>query len=284
MKTQSKKLVVAQSGPEFEILTITPEKAAELLAKNKHNRSINPRSVQRLAMTMSAGEWQFNAQPIQIGKDGTLLDGQHRLQACVQSGVPIESLLVWNAEPSSQETMDMGKARSIADILKLRGFANANSVAAVGRRIALSKKYGFRAGAVHSKGEVNPGMVVSVVEDLNEIDRYTTYARQIAHKCNFTTAQIGFLMWWFDSIDREDSDFFWEKLRTGQGIYEGTAIYALRSLALLRETSGIGTNAHQLHTAGLIVKAWNKFRRGEQVQRLNFRPGGANPEEFPQPI
>lgn len=271
-------------GYDFGREWITPEQAAEMLEKNVRNRSVNRRSVDRLAAAISAGEWRFNAQPIQLTEAGEVLDGQHRLMACVAAGIAIECLVVWDALPETQETMDMGKARTVSDIFKLRGYNNHHAVAALGRRIALADEYGPRAGATHGAREVSTGSIIQAIERLENLPRYTVEARAICKTCNFTAAQIGFLMWWFDSIDEVDSAFFWERLRTGEGLYEGNAIYALRRLGMNRVTSGMGTNFHQYQTAGIIIKAWNKFRRGEQTYRLNFQAGGANPESFPEPV
>lgn len=271
-------------GYDFGREWITPERAAEMLENNVHNRSVNRRSVDRLAAAMRAGEWRFNAQPIQLTEAGAVLDGQHRLMACVAAGIAIECLVVWDALPETQETMDMGKARTVSDIFKLRGYNNHHAVAALGRRLALAKEFGPRVGATQTNREVSTGAVIKAIEELPHLTRYTVEARQVCKTCNFTAGQVGFLMWWFDSIDRIDSEYFWEKLRTGEGLYEGDAIYALRRLGMNRVTSGIGTNYHQYQTAGLIIKAWNKFRRGDATYRLNFQAGGANPETFPEPV
>lgn len=278
----SKKTMIG--GYDFGREWITPEKASQLLEKNINNRSVNKRAVNRMAQAMQAGEWRFNAQPIQFTLDGLLLDGQHRLMACMASGVPIECLVVWDALPDTQETMDMGSARTVADVLRLRGYTGHHAVAAFGRRVALAKKYGTRAGIVNSKYEVSNGAVLEAIEGVDDLPRYTVGAQRVCHGLSLTAAQIGFFMYWFDSIDREDSEFFWSRVRTGEGLYEGNPIYALRRIALGRDTSGIGTNYHQHQTAGLVLKAWNKFRLGEEVQRLGFRAGGANPETLPEAV
>ena len=284
MKTQSKKLVVAQSGPEFEILDVMPDFARELIANNPHNRSVNNRLVDRLASSIDADEWLFNAQPIQVAKDGTLLDGQHRLLACIKANKPIRVLIVWNAEPASQETMDMGKSRTVADILRLRGYRHQNVIAALGRRIALTEAYGFSAALFAGNREVSPGAIVRTVETLEELPRYVNYAKGVAELLKFNSGLTGFLMWWLDQIDRDDSNYFWEKLRTGEGLHEGDAIYALRQFALNRDPKNRGTYAHNIQTAGIVVKAWNRYRMGEPTQRIGFRTGGANPEEMPKAV
>jgi hypothetical protein len=272
------------TGPEFEILTVTPTRASEMLANNPHNRSVNMRAVERLAATILADEWQFNAQPIQIAKDGTLLDGQHRLLACVKANKPIQVLVVWNAEPASQETMDMGKARTVADILRLRGYKNQNVVAALGRRIAIGEAFGLRYGIVNTFREVSPGAVLRAAEKVQDLSRYTIQAKAIADLCNFNSGVTGYLMWWLDSVDREDSEFFWNKLRSGDGLREGEPIYALRQFGLNRDALGRGTYSHNVQTAGAVLKAWNKFRQGEPVLRVNFRVGGSRPEELAEPV
>lgn len=278
MRTASK------DEPFFERRLVYKEFALAAIARNTHNRSQNHRLIERLTLTIQRDEYIFNGQPIVFAKDGTLLDGQHRLMAVIAADKPIDTLIVWNAEPASQETMDMGKSRSVADILRLRGFPNQHTVAAVGKRVALGTLHGFQAGAANLQNQVSAGKIVSVVEALSELDRYTVYARSVAKACNLIGSQVGFLMWWFDGIDRNDSDYFWEKLRNGQNLDEGDPIYALRRFGLLAGHSGMGTFAHQYLMAAMIAKAWNKFRQGETVMRLTFRSGGANPEEFPQPV
>lgn len=274
----------AGDEPYFERRTITPEMAAKLLANNTHNRSVNERSVRRLALAIETDEYQFNGQPIQVAKDGTLLDGQHRLLACVKAKKSIDSLIVWNAKFSSQETIDMGKSRSVADILRLRGYKSSRSLAALARRIAIAERFGHKYGIVNSFREVSVGSVVAAAEALVEGSRYLYHAQHVAKLCRFNTGVVSYMMWWLDQIDFEDSIYFWDKLYTGEGLHEGDAIYALRQFALNRDVRNAGTYVHNIETSGLILKAWNKYRCGEPVQRIYFRSGGSRPEEFPQPI
>lgn len=284
MKTTVQTAHTTDVVPEFEIVTITPGRAAELLANNNHNRSVNSRSVDRLTATITAGEWKFNAQPIQIAKDGTLLDGQHRLLACVKANRAIQSLIIWNAQMDSQETMDMGKSRNVADILRLRGYKNQTAVAALGRRVALAEAYGFKAGITISFREVSNGAILRAAERTSELSRYVNYAKTVADLCKFNSGLTGYLVWWLDQVDREDSDYFWDKLFTGDGLQTGQGIYALRQFALNRDVKNRGTYLHNIQTAGIVLKAWNRFRSGEPVARLNFRVGGSRPEEIPDAI
>lgn len=281
METTVKQVETNHTRPWFEIMVLTPNRASELLEKNTHNRSVNWRLVDRLRAAIEAGEWLFNAQPIQIATDGTILDGQHRLLACVKAGMPIQVLIVWQAQMETQETMDTGKSRSIADILRLRGYRNHDAVAALARRVAVAEAYGFKTGITTSSREVSNGSILRAAESITDLARYVHYAKSVAEMCKFNRGITGYLMWWLDKVDRLDSDFFWDKLFTGDGLQIGNPIYALRQFALNRDVKNRGTYAHNVQTAGVVLKAWNRFRCGEPVNRLNFRIGGANPEEIP---
>lgn len=271
-------------GFDFGRYWITPERAKTIVANNPRNRSVNQRHMDRLTATMVAGEYVYNGQPIQLTKDGVLLDGQHRLLACIAANVAIECLVIWDALPETQETMDMGKSRTVADVLRLRGHKNHNVIAALGRRIALAEVNGFRAAIISTKLEVSPGAVLRSAESIVDVTRYTSMSKSIATLCNFHSGVLAFLIWSIDQVDRTDSDYFWDKLRSGEGLVEGDPIYALRQFGLNRDKAGRGTYQHNVQTAGVVVKAWNKFREGEPVMRLNFRVGGSRPEELAEPV
>lgn len=81
---------------ETNVEIVTPEKASEYLAQNKNNRRINSRHVELLMRDMKAGNWRLTHQGIAFDEYGNLLDGQHRLMACVLSKVPIETLVTRN--------------------------------------------------------------------------------------------------------------------------------------------------------------------------------------------
>lgn len=275
---------ITRPMPKIERVLLDPDAAHDILAGNHNNRTYTRGLIRRLAATITAGEYLFNGQPIQVAADGTLLDGQHRLMACVLAQVPIDTLIIWNATLESQETMDLGKARTVADILRLRGHKNQSAIAALSRRIALAEAYGPTAALNALGREVSPGQVLRAAELLGDIPRYTSYAKSIADMLYFGSGLTAYLIWWLDSIDRTDSEYFWEKLRTGEGLHEGDAIYALRQFGLHRTNAHRGSYTHKVQSAGVILKAWNKFRAGDVVKVLSFKPGGSRAEAFPEPV
>ena len=76
-----------------EVEKITPELAKKYLANNKINRGLNKNSVAKYATSMQEGRWKLNGEPIQFNCDGTLINGQHRLQACVRADTSFDTLV-----------------------------------------------------------------------------------------------------------------------------------------------------------------------------------------------
>lgn len=97
--------------------TITPEVAEQYLRFNTSNRKVVKAHVERLAKDMASGRYQITHQGVAISANGVLLDGQHRLMAITQSGVPVTVLVTRGLPTGAQTTMDGGKRRQVQDFL-----------------------------------------------------------------------------------------------------------------------------------------------------------------------
>ena len=101
-------------GTDYPI-EITPDEATSLLSKNKSNRKLKPSLVKKYQNQIENNLWQDHSQII-VNHDGNLLDGQHRLTACVQSSTPVKAFLVCSRVGSPLElACDMGNTRSGRD-------------------------------------------------------------------------------------------------------------------------------------------------------------------------
>jgi hypothetical protein len=120
----------------FRMETITPSLAAEMLNGNTRNRRLRRSLVLQYAKDMSAGRWLETHQGIAINCDGTILDGQHRLAAIVESGVTQRMLVARGVPASSQVAMDDHARRSCADALTLdKGEEVSPSVVAIAKAV-----------------------------------------------------------------------------------------------------------------------------------------------------
>lgn len=101
-----------------EVWMIFPEDAKRLLAMNyKSNRNISNSTVTKYATDMRNGNWGDTPTPLIITKGGTLLDGQHRLSAVVEAGMPVVFEVRIVPDDYLFKFLDNGKARRIRDYI-----------------------------------------------------------------------------------------------------------------------------------------------------------------------
>lgn len=110
--------------------TITPEIAARILQANSHNRPVRPSVVKRYAQQMKNGEWRLTGEAIKIASNGALLDGQHRLLACLESQQPFEVYMITGLPPDIFDILDTGTPRRVPDVLHIAGEHSVNLLAA----------------------------------------------------------------------------------------------------------------------------------------------------------
>ncbi|MCW5886456.1 MAG: hypothetical protein KIT33_15905, partial [Candidatus Kapabacteria bacterium] len=117
------------------IVNITPELAGGLLFNNDTNRSLNQRRVSYYAKQIKERKWQLTGDTIKFADDFTLLDGQHRLQAIILSGIPTEMEIAFGINRDTFDVIDTGKTRSAADVLSILKVKNSTKMAIILRTV-----------------------------------------------------------------------------------------------------------------------------------------------------
>lgn len=98
-------------------VNITPEVAAGFLGSSDGNRGIREKTkLQAYIHDMKSGRWVYNGDAIRFTHDGVLIDGHHRLTACVRSGHSFEADIAY-VEKDAVKTIDKGALRSDGDSL-----------------------------------------------------------------------------------------------------------------------------------------------------------------------
>ena len=119
------------------VQTITPERAAQLLAANTTNRPVSRAVVRSFAQAMRRGEWMVTHQGIAFDTRGVLVDGQHRLAAIIEADVPVELTVFTEVGEGTFDVLDTGKRRSGADVLAIEGEKSSTMLAAMVRTVWL---------------------------------------------------------------------------------------------------------------------------------------------------
>lgn len=132
---------------EIEDVIMTPELAKEYLLMNKKNRKKRQRKVNQYADEMLNGEWDIASDGVIITVyDGILKNGQHRLEAIVESGVTVPMIIY---KPSTEPIVfDRGATRKAEDTINCAGgiegkMVNRNMSAVVQLMWELGKDTGF---------------------------------------------------------------------------------------------------------------------------------------------
>jgi hypothetical protein len=259
--------------------TVTPQRAAEWLVKNTHNRPEKPGAIRRYVLDMVAGQWDLNGESIKFNGDGRLLDGQNRLRACIEAGTSFRTVVVRGA--TGQETIDMGVPRRLADILKLQGEVSVIDLAA-----AVTRLWNFERDPLDTSRGFSPTIHValSFLADHPGL-RESIGPASVVRKAVGLRGSVGAAMHYITtSLDAEDAEMFWAKLSSGADLGIEDPIFHLRN-TLLADRLGSRRNPRMttVREWALTAKTWNAFREGARVKLLVWRTGGAHPESYPVP-
>lgn len=258
---------------------ITPAKAEEYLGTKASNRNIRERYVERLAQTMKNGEWDSNnPDPIGFNEQGKLVNGQHRLSAIARGKRPVKLWVARAMKDNTIITMDTGKSRTMADLLRMKGESSAPELAAILRQIELYRKTGQIGTA---RTEVTHKEMLRLLEKEPTIREAVHVAAKLKRLgyMGMGPGLWGTLWYVFAEIDEDDADAFMEQLIAGEDLKAGDPLFALRKVIV--ENAGRNNRKPPKVLAALIIKTWNAWRQGEEVQLLSWRGGGKNPEPFP---
>ena len=97
------------------------------------------------ASDIAAGHWPFTGDAIRFDVDANLIDGQHRIKAIIESGVTLPFVVVFGLDPKAKHALDMGRRRSAADVLALKGYTQSTRLQGAARQLLLIKHNSYSA-------------------------------------------------------------------------------------------------------------------------------------------
>lgn len=105
-----------------ELVWMTPRRAEWFLSKNHPNQRELPRPTKELIKTdLRGGDFLLTHEAVAVSTLGNLIDGQTRLTAVVESGVPTWLWVFWDVPENTMGVVNCGKARGTEDYAKVRG-------------------------------------------------------------------------------------------------------------------------------------------------------------------
>jgi len=259
-----------------EIKTIYPQQAQQLLKLNTRNRPLAKRHVNLLADEMRSGNWKLNGETITLSDD-TLLDGQHRLAACVLSNTPFQSFVVEGADRSCFDTIDVGKKRTNADTLHVKGEKNYVTLAA---SLRLIDAYYNETGLAEPKGQLSN---IRIQELLNKHPNVRKSVARFSHPSCKTLVPLSHVCAYhyiFSLIHSALADEFMDKVVTGVNLDKDDPVGVLRNKLIVTRLNNSQTNPRVLRA--YLIKTWNAVREGRTIKHMCWRTERNPNEKFPR--
>lgn len=262
-----KKTPSRAGGRPPRTVNITPEMAQEWLEKNVHNRPINDHRIRRYAEDMKTGNWQVTGDAIRFSKSGMLLDGQHRLWACVEADTAFPSVVYTGLPEETQLLMDQGMPRSKGSQLTILGYKRGATLASAAIniwRMERGRTMVFARASSPSNSEV-----LTVIENnpdlLDRIEEFFSIKASSGMKIQQgSTIAMYMYMHRFSPSKAEE---FLKAYLTGVNLGHGDPAWALRERVLQYKNKGWKI----LHTDFLTwaAYAWKAHLQGRKLQRIS---------------
>lgn len=254
---------IASPPQNSRIFTITPIVAADLLnLYNEGNRTPKPKKIEEYANDMMAQEWAITGDNLKFSNAAKLRDGQNRLMACIRSGVPFITHIVFGIPDAAFDRMDRGKPRDGADVIGMAGIPNAVVIAAAVRWAFLIDNH-----IVKKRESLEPKEILGLYnERYSALQNFVGPATIIYSQTGHPKSLVIALLFHFNRANPEKAQSFSDAWQAGQWGGRFKAIGVMQQAIATLHTASMG-RVHDTVRAALIVKAWNLFVSGRQGRK-----------------
>jgi hypothetical protein len=261
----------------IEKVLVSPAIAEIFLSKNLKNRTIRHYAVSKYAKQMQSGGWREDTgELIKFSENGNLIDGQHRLEAVVLSGVSVYFHVAKNLKENITDVLDTGSNRSSADVFKLNNVQYSGSMPSIIQQYYAMKNNRITARGLHKDEKLSNSELLSKYYEnslfWDKTAAKTTYLYEQFSKI-LSCALIGGMYAHFYDICPVSAESFINQLCTGENISNKTILVLRKKLTddklQMKKIPIVAKCAY-------MIKAWNHFRSGVEVSVLKYNPDNEN--------
>lgn len=255
-----------KKSPHAEVVTLTPVLASLLLERNPVNRPISKTNNNEIRQDMANGRYVFNGESIIISDTGTLNDGQHRCLNVLETGVPIQTVIVFGPKEETRFTVDTGRSKTVANFLSMKGRKYTHVLGPASGYILQWKQLGW----IPYDGSARPSKqaILQAADTIKGIDASVEFTSD----CMKTVRSHAVLAFchhaFWKASSREDADYFMTKLIHGDGLKKGDPILYCRNRLI-----GMGRNTRAGNRVELVFKCWNAHRNNHGIDHFKLSGG-----------
>lgn len=246
---------------------MTPSMAQEILDHcNRGNRRINQAHMKALRRDMESGNWHKDVDRIGFDRDGTLVNGQHRLHALAGANVQSVTLKL-DLDVEQHVSMDSGKNRTYGDHARIAKRVGSDPMPAKCKAILQA---GFRLKDASLQLTVDEwnAIWVKVKAAMTQADDAGLFS--LGSKANFLTVKSSLFAAMAAGVPIEMLSHVAEVLRTG--VAKGdTDIPVVRLRDALIDTPGSG-RANDIKRAAYTQHFVHAVTEGSVSNRLPSKP------------
>ena len=252
-----------------------------MLDANTTNRPLSRTLVRAFADAMSRGDWMVTHQGIAFDVNGVLVDGQHRLAAIIEAGVPVELTVFTEVDDGTFDVLDTGKRRNAADVLAIEGEKSSTTLAAMVRTVWL---YENRPDLNWSGGSaaVTNHQIVETLDQHPKLRDYVTVGEQISVATGMIKSAAGASSYLISRVSRRaEQDEWFEGIIDGAGLAKQDPRLLFRKVMFSMARKQAGQTLRRRDTrehVALYLKAFNAWRDNESIASLRF----SSREEMPR--
>jgi hypothetical protein len=267
-------LIETAPSDSARVYTITPALAEHIIkTRNGANRKPNTAKIDEYIHAMETKRWPVTGSTIVFSKSGYLLDGQHRLLACIRAEVPLTTFVAFNIPDSAFAMIDIGRKRSNVDAFQIARIPNPNIAASAVRWIMIHEDDPLNRGRTWTNEELfkyyeaklNTPVFHEFVSMALDIEEASKEKSPGGKRRNYLPAgSLAAYLLIFSKINRKHAAQFANLLLCNQR--HGRAY-----INVIRER--MDANAGRLHESvrnGLFVQAWNAFRQDVRPSKAIF--------------
>lgn len=255
---------VEQFHPVWE--TITPARAEEMLKRCYNVRRVDREHVAIMSRAMKNGTWTPNGATVLIDEDGYVVDGEHRLRACVNAGVAFGTLVVYGFPRRNIMAVDSGqRRRTAAQIVRASGTKEAHGVSTLVKALILLRRGLPAARLMKERFTDISEMVLCIEQDKDNLERAVSAVRPALRVTRMPCLSLALIA--YRAATSPKLTPFLAYLETGEGGRKGDPAFALRERVLS------GYDSVRLDTpmsCALAWKAWNLTVKGLSVSVLRL--------------
>lgn len=268
---------------ETKVVTVTPYLASKWLSESKTiNRPISKPHLARLVSYMKSGKWKENTgEAIKFSSTKGLIDGHHRLNAIIQSGVTLRMLIVYDLDDDIFDVLDRGRVRSAGDVLAQIGAKNNTNLASgiVKWNNLRNENYGMRAAGCDILRLTPQDVLQIYTDDKESFDETMLAAMSFYRKFRGLAESEYFAIYHLLKENYKVKAYgFFTDLTAGVSLSEKNPAYLLREYLIKSMSSGVRPTTMTKYAH--IARAWNSYVVGKDLKILKYSPSSQDVPKF----